>query len=340
MGLEERLLQLEQKLKIDDKRSRVSEIEQEMNSPDFWSDQDRSNIRTQELKNLRTEIDKFDDLKELIEMAGEEDLPGLEAEIKELEKLTWFSGKYDQNSAIINFYAGAGGDDAQDWTEMLLKMYLKWAENEEYSTKILNKSKGGIAGIKSATIEIGGLYAYGKLKRESGVHRLVRQSPFNAKDLRQTSFSLVEVLPEIDDKSKDLEILDKDLKIETFRASGHGGQSVNTTDSAVRITHIPTNIVVSCQNERSQLQNKMTALNILRARLAKLLEDQHKEKVSELRGESVEPEWGSQIRSYILHPYKMVKDHRTNYESKNPDEILNGDLNGFIETEIKTISNN
>ena len=324
-----------QKLNLEVKRARIKEIEQEMNSPEFWLDEERSNLRTRELKNLKSEIDKFDELKELVEMAGEDDLPGLEEEVKELEKLTWFSGKYDSNSAIINFYAGAGGDDAQDWTEMLMKMYLKWANENGYATKILNQSSGGIAGIKSATVEVGGQYVYGKLKKESGVHRLVRQSPFNAKALRQTSFSLVEVLPEIEDKSKDFEISDKDLKIDTFRASGHGGQSVNTTDSAVRITHLLTGLSASCQNERSQLQNKMSAMSILRARLAKLLEDQHKEKISELRGESAEPEWGSQIRSYVLHPYKMVKDHRTGYESKNPDEVLNGKIDDFIEAEIK-----
>lgn len=350
MNLEQRLEQLAQKLNLNKKRARIKQIELEMNSPEFWvkSDQTGGNDKVPmnrnfedpdklvgELKNLSTEISKFDELKELAEMAGEDDLPGLEVEVKELEKLTWFSGKYDANSAIVNFYAGAGGDDAQDWTEMLLKMYLKWASENDYSTKILNQSSGGIAGIKSATVEIGGQYAYGKLRRESGVHRLVRQSPFNAKALRQTSFSLVEVLPEIEDKSKDFEIYDKELKIDTFRASGHGGQSVNTTDSAVRITHMPTGIVVSCQNERSQLQNKYSAMSILRARLAKLLEEQHKDKVSELRGESAEPEWGSQIRSYVLHPYKMVKDHRTGFESKDPDKVLNGGLNGFIEAEIK-----
>lgn len=335
MNLEQRLEKLAEKLDLETKRARIKEIEQEMNSPEFWLDEENSVLATKEMKNLKAEVDKFDELKELAEMAGEDDLPGLEVEVKELEKLTWFSGKYDANFAIVNFYAGAGGDDAQDWTEMLIKMYLKWATENGYDTKMLNQSSGGIAGIKSATVRIGGQYAYGKLRRESGVHRLVRQSPFNAKALRQTSFSLVEVLPEIEDKSKDFEISDKDLKVDTFRASGHGGQSVNTTDSAVRITHLPTGLVVSCQNERSQLQNKFSAMSILRARLAKLLEEQHKDKVSELRGESAEPEWGSQIRSYVLHPYKMVKDHRTNFESKDPDKVLNGDIGDFLEAEIK-----
>lgn len=339
MNLKTRLEQLEARLQIESKRVKMKEIEQKMNSSQFWHNSESANLKTQELKNLKTIVDKFDEIAELIELAEGEEIEGLEQEVADLERLTWFSGKYDQNSTIVNFYAGAGGDDAQDWTEILERMYLKWAEQNGYSTKVLNLSPGNIAGIKSATIEVSGLYAYGKLKGESGVHRLVRQSPFNAKNLRQTSFSLVEVLPEIEDQSREIEISEKDLKIDTFRASGHGGQSVNTTDSAVRITHIPTGIVVSCQNERSQLQNKETAMQILRSRLAKLLEVEHKERIEEIRGQSAEPEWGSQIRSYVLHPYKLVKDHRTAYESKNPEAVLSGDLNGFIEAEIKEISN-
>ena len=348
MSLRQRLDKLKEVLAIDQKKKEIKEIEQEMNSADFWRDEEKKGEKVPmnqsyrdpdriigKLKNLKTEVDKFDELDELLDLADDNNIKGLETEVAELEKLTWFSGKYDQNSAIINFYAGAGGDDAQDWTQMLEKMYLKWAEENDYSAKILNLSAGGIAGIKSATVEIIGRYAYGKLKGESGVHRLVRQSPFNTKNLRQTSFSLVEVLPVIEDKSKEIEISDSDLKIDTFRASGHGGQSVNTTDSAVRITHLPTGIVATCQNERSQLQNKASAMQIIKARLAKLLEEQHKEKIEELRRGSAEPEWGSQIRSYVIHPYKLVKDHRTGYESKNPDAVLNGGINGFIEAEIK-----
>lgn len=335
MGLKEKIETLRGELKIKEKREEIKKIEQEMNSADFWRDEANSNQKTRDLKNLKIEVDKFDQLSELLELAGDEDIAGLASEVNELEKLTWFSGKHDQNSAIINFYAGAGGDDAQDWTEMLLKMYLKWASNNDYIVNILNQSLGGIAGIKNATVEIIGRYAFGKLKGESGVHRLVRQSPFNAKNLRQTSFSLVEVLPEIADKSREIEISETDLKIDTYRASGHGGQSVNTTDSAVRITHLPTGIVATCQNERSQLQNKQKAMQIVRARLAKLLLEQHRDKIDELRSESAEPEWGSQIRSYVLHPYKLVKDHRTGFESKNPDAVLNGDIEGFIEAELR-----
>lgn len=339
MSLRARLDTLREKLNIDQKKDQIKQIEQEMSSNSFWRDEANSNIKTKELKDLKTETDKFDELDELLELADDQDIKGLESEVDELEKLTWFSGTYDHDSAILNFYAGAGGDDAQDWTEMLFEMYSKWAKKNEYRIKILDSSTGGIAGIKSATLEIDGRYVYGKLKGESGVHRLVRQSPFNAKSLRQTSFSLVEVLPKIEDKSKDFNISDNDLKIDTFRASGHGGQSVNTTDSAVRITHIPTGITAICQNERSQLQNKMSAILIIKARLAKLLEVQHKEKISELRNQNVEPEWGSQIRSYVLHPYKLVKDHRTGVESKDPDAVLNGDIDGFIDAELKDSKN-
>lgn len=335
MSLRQRLDKLKETLVIDRKKKEIREIEQEMSSADFWRNENKSNLKTQELKNLKSETDKFDELNELLNLADDNDIKGLEVELAELEKLTWYSGKYDQNSAIINFYAGAGGDDAQDWTQMLEKMYLKWAEKNGYPTKVLNLSAGAIAGIKSTTVEISGRYAYGKLKNESGVHRLVRQSPFNAKNLRQTSFSLVEVLPEVEDKSRETEIPEADLKIDTFRASGHGGQSVNTTDSAVRITHLPTGVVATCQNERSQLQNKTSAMKIIKARIASLLLKQHKEKIEELRSQNVEPEWGSQIRSYVIHPYKMVKDHRSGYESKNPDAVLNGEINGFIEATIK-----
>ncbi len=334
MDILQKLEELKLVLKIEENKKRIAEIEEEMQAADFWNNQEVASERTRELKNLKTEVNKIVELEELAEMAGSEDIKSIEDEIKKLEIYTYFSGKYDDHSVIINFYAGAGGDDAQDWTEMLMRMYLRWAENNQFEAKVLSESRGGIAGIKSATIEIDGLYAYGKLKKESGVHRLVRLSPFNAKDLRQTSFSLVEVMPKID-KDSELVIVDSDIRIDVFRAGGHGGQSVNTTDSAVRITHLPTKIVAQSQNERSQLQNKQNAMSVLRARLAKLLEDQHIDQLNEIRGQFSEPEWGSQIRSYILHPYKLVKDHRTDFESKNPDGVLAGDLEGFIEAEIR-----
>jgi peptide chain release factor 2 len=293
-----------------------------------------ANDKNRELKNLKNETAKYDELSEIAEIASDDELKSLEPEIIELEKLTLFSGKYDEHNAIINFYAGAGGDDAQDWNEMLLRMYTRWAEDNSYSINIIDETKGGEAGIKSATLEIKGSYAYGKLRGESGVHRLVRQSPFNAKALRQTSFALVQVMPEIE-KESEIEIDPKAIRVDVFRSGGHGGQSVNTTDSAVRITHLPTGIVVTCQNERSQLQNKETVMKVLRSRLAQLMLEQHKEKVEELKGNFSSPEWGNQIRSYVLHPYKLVKDHRTEHESTNPDQVLSGDIDGFIDAELR-----
>lgn len=332
--MKNRLSELKQILKIDEKKEQIRLIEEEMRSPDFWLDEKMAGVKNRELKNLKSELKEFDDVNEIAEIATEEELETLRPEIEKLETLALLSGKYDSHNAIINFYAGAGGVDAQDWTEMLLRMYLRWAENQDAMVEIIDKSLGNEAGIKSATIEIKMPYAYGNLRGESGVHRLVRQSPFNAKGLRQTSFALVEVMPEIETDSE-VNIDAKDIRVDVYRAGGHGGQSVNTTDSAVRITHLSTGIVVTCQNERSQLQNKEVAMKVLRSRLAQLLIEQHKERVEELKGDFTAPEWGNQIRSYVLHPYKLVKDHRTDIESKNPDEILAGDLNNFIKAELK-----
>lgn len=337
MDAKQRLLELRQILKIDEKRAKAKEIEEEMNSPEFWLDEKMAQQKSREIKVLKEEIKKFDDVNEIAEIATEDEEDFIKKEIDKLEIYALFKGKYDIKNAIINFYAGAGGVDAQDWTEMLLRMYLKWAESNDATAVILNESRGGEAGIKSATVEISGSYIFGRLKGENGVHRLVRQSPFNAKSLRQTSFALVEVMPEIETDTE-IGIDAKDIRVDTFHSSGAGGQSVNTTNSAIRIKHLPTGIIVSCQNERSQLQNKEMAMKILRSRLAQLMLDQHKEKVEEIRGDFSSPEWGNQIRSYVLHPYKQVKDHRTNYESKDPDKVLLGDLNGFIEAELKSQS--
>lgn len=329
-----RLEELKVLLKTEEKNQKITELEAEMQEPAFWLSEENSQGKSKELKRLKDEVKNFNEIYELAQIATEEEAKSLENEIDKLEVIALFSGKYDSHNAILNFYAGAGGVDAQDWTEMLLKMYLGWAEKNEMGAKILSQTPGNEAGIKSATIEISGDYVYGKLKGEDGVHRLVRQSPFNAKNLRQTSFSLVEVLPEIETESE-VEVDPKDIKIDTFRAGGHGGQSVNTTDSAVRITHLSTGVIASCQNERSQLQNKESAMKVLRSRLAQLLEKQHKEKVSEIKGDYSSPEWGNQIRSYVLHPYKMVKDHRTDEESKDPDKVLSGEIDKFIEAELK-----
>ncbi len=297
--------------------------------------------RLEKLKKIVEEIDVLqqgiDDLVELVEMSNEEELDAdlvkeldnLEKKIDELELKTLFNGEYDDSNVIMTIRAGAGGVDAQDWAEMLLRMYLRWAERNNFKTKILDKTPGSEAGIKSVTLEISGELVYGYLRSEAGTHRLVRLSPFNADNLRQTSFAVVEILP-IVENSTEVEIKESDLRVDTFRSSGAGGQSVNTTDSAVRVTHIPSGIVVTCQNERSQLQNKETALKILRAKLQQQKIEEQKQKEAELRGERSSAEWGSQIRSYVLHPYKMVKDHRTDYEENDAEKVLDGEIDNFI----------
>jgi peptide chain release factor 2 len=249
-----------------------------------------------------------------------------------------FNGPYDDHDAIVSIHAGAGGTDAQDWTQMLLRMYSRYFENNRWSVLTVDESPGEEAGLKSITLEVEGPFAYGKLKGEHGVHRLVRLSPFNSDNLRQTSFAKVEVMPKID-KPDDLVLDDKDLKVDVYRSGGHGGQSVNTTDSAVRVTHLPTGITVAIQNERSQLQNKETAMTILRSKLAQLQLEQHAEKLGELKGPNQSAEWGNQIRSYVLHPYKQVKDLRSGYETSDPDKVLDGHLddliNAYLEYSLK-----
>lgn len=257
--------------------------------------------------------------------------------LAEFERKTFFSGKYDQGDAILEIHAGAGGDDAQDWAGMLLRMYLRFCEKQNWKTKILNKTDGSEAGIKSVVVEVSGETVFGNLKGEKGVHRLVRQSPFNADALRQTSFAAVEIWPVLDNNNE-VEINSGDLKIDTFRASGAGGQSVNTTDSAVRITHLPTKTVVTCQSERSQLKNKESALRVLKARLYEYLEKQQKEKEQEVRGEQKSVEWGNQIRSYVFHPYKMVKDHRTNFEVHDVERVMEGGIEAFVESYLRYAS--
>jgi peptide chain release factor 2 len=276
------------------------------------------------------------DIVELIEMGDDSlvnefrgQVDALEEEFSRLRKDLMFNGRFDDHNAIIRLSAGVGGTDAQDWTEMLERMYLRWAEKSGMKTTIVDRSVGEEAGIKSSVIEVSGAFAYGKLRSENGVHRLVRLSPFNSDNLRQTSFALVEILPQID-KPEEVEIDEKDLKIDVYRAGGKGGQSVNTTDSAVRITHIPTNIVVAIQNERSQLQNRETAMSILRSKLTQLQIEQHAASIADLHaGESAN--WGSQIRNYVLHPYTMVKDARTKYEDRDVQSVLDGKIDGFID---------
>jgi peptide chain release factor 2 len=292
-----------------------------MAKSDFWTEREKANQIAKDYSNLKEEIGEF-------EAADSEE------KLKNLEVITLFSGKYDANNAIVEISAGTGGVEAQDWAEMLMRMYLRYAERKSLKADLIDKNTGTEAGIKDATIIIKGHNAFGLLKSESGVHRLVRQSPFNAQHLRQTSFALVDVTPEIE-SPKELEIRDEDLRIDTFRSSGHGGQSVNTTDSAVRITHLLSKIVVSVQNERSQLQNKETAMKILRSKLAVLQSQEHKAEVASAKGETKQAAWGNQIRSYVLHPYKMVKDHRTNFESKDAESVLDGNIDGFIQSYLE-----
>lgn len=291
-------------------------------------------------------VHEIDDLQELAELASLEGDASMEAdvtqstevlvsEIDALEFQTLLSGEYAENGAILTVHAGAGGTESQDWADMLFRMYIRWAEQHRFKVDVLERSEGEEAGIKSATIEIQGSYVYGHLRAERGVHRLVRLSPYDSAHRRHTSFALVEVLPEIEDADEFIEINPDDLRIDTYRSSGAGGQHVNKTDSAVRLTHIPTGIVVTCQNERSQMQNREVAMKIL---TGKLLERRLLEREAEqarLKGEHVEAGWGNQIRSYVLHPYNMVKDHRTGYETSNTTAVLDGDIDGFIEAYLR-----
>lgn len=308
-------------LKIEEKEKRVAEIKTQINEPNFWADHKKAGEVSQELANLQKEIDQFEKAES-------------PEEIHELELKAMLSGRYDDSNAILAIHAGAGGTEAQDWAEMLLRMFERFSERRAFNYKILEISPGEEIGIKSATLEVSGPYAFGFLKSEAGVHRLVRLSPFDADNARHTSFALVEVIPEIKN-NEEIEVDDKDLRVDVYRSSGHGGQSVNTTDSAVRITHLPTGIVVACQNERSQLQNKAQALKILQSRLLALKLKERKAETEKLRGEHLSAGFGNQIRSYVLHPYKQVKDHRTEMASTNPEAVLNGNLDEFIESYLK-----
>jgi peptide chain release factor 2 len=335
-------------LALDTVAKEITALEAETSAPDFWSDQERAKRESQKLAELRHEYEQWNGLKqelidttEIIKVASDEKdesvLKDAEATMEKLEKRyldlefqLLFSGAYDDKNAIVSIHAGAGGTDAQDWAEILMRMLFRYVERKGWSVKLLDESRGGEAGIKSATFEVTGRHAYGHLKSEHGVHRLVRQSPFNSDALRQTSFALVEVVPEIDEDI-DVEIKPDDLRIDTFMSGGKGGQSVNTTYSAVRIVHLPTKITVSCQNERSQAQNKEMAMKILKSKLLKLKEEELQKEKQKLRGEFQSAEWGNQIRSYVLHPYHMVKDHRTGVETADTDAVLDGDLDKFVE---------
>lgn len=341
-----------EKIDLESKRTELERLNAEMSAPDFWDDSIHAGEVSQKASSVTKIIESWEGAKNEIdellgllpEISPEKDpkaadefkdmVVALQKRWRTLEISTFLNGKYDEKNVILSIHAGTGGTDAQDFGEMLLRMYLRYAERMGFKAEVLDRSDGDEAGIKSVTVAIDGEFAYGYLKGEDGVHRLVRLSPFNSKNTRETSFVLVEVLPEIH-FSDDIKINDDDLKIDVFRAGGKGGQSVNTTDSAVRITHIPTGTVVQCQNERSQLQNKEFAMKVLHARLMDLMEKQQAKELGDIKGGKTEIAWGNQIRSYVLHPYKMVKDHRTDYEESNPDKVLDGELDGFIEAELK-----
>jgi len=332
-------------------KARVKELEAEMARPGFWEDPKRAKEISQKLEAERARLQRFEeiereleDLEVLAQLAEEEGDHSTQAEVEaltknlaqkldQLELMTFMSGPYDDYPCYLSLNAGAGGTDAQDWTEMLLRMYVNWLEKKGYRFRVLEVSPGEVAGIKSATLEIHGPYAYGYLKGEQGVHRLVRISPFDANRRRHTSFAAVSVIPIIEDP--EIEIREEDLKIDTYRASGAGGQYVNKTDSAVRITHIPTGIVVACQKERSQHQNKEIALRLLKARLYELKRREKERELQKLRGDQKSIEWGSQIRSYVFHPYRLVKDHRTGVETADLEAVMDGELDEFIEAYLR-----
>ena len=322
--------------------ARKRELDQQAANPDLWQDADKAQTILREQAALEKRLQPWQairqSLSDILELLETKDpslsdelakqLGAAQQQFTDLKEELKFSGPYDDHNVILSLHAGAGGTDAQDWTAMLLRMYVRWAEQNGFAVTTVEESAGDEAGLKSVTLEINGSFAYGKLKGEHGVHRLVRLSPFNAES-RETSFAKAEVMPKVDTPEA-IQIDDKELKIDVYRSGGHGGQSVNTTDSAVRITHLSTGIVVAIQNERSQLQNRETAMTILRSRLAALQLEQHAEKISELKGPNEQAAWGNQIRSYVLHPYKQVKDLRSGYVSNDPDAVLAGDLNPFI----------
>ncbi|AWW26676.1 peptide chain release factor 2 [Acetobacterium sp. KB-1] len=326
-------------------------LEKKTENPEFWNDQKSAQIVLKEQKLIKLKVDHYNELAEtlddimvMLELAEDgELLEGFSASIRELDENldnfrteTLLSGEFDSNNAIISLHPGAGGTESQDWAEMLLRMYTRWAEKKKFKVKTLDLQPGDVAGIKSVTLLIEGINAYGYLKTERGVHRLVRISPFDSSGRRHTSFASLDVMPEVDE-SVEIEILPEDIRIDTFRSSGAGGQHVNTTDSAIRITHLKTGIVVQCQNERSQHQNKEVAMNMLKGKLVEVMEQEKMDHIDDIKGDYSQIAWGSQIRSYVFHPYNMVKDHRTNVEVGNVGSVMDGDLDGFMNAYLNTM---
>ena len=356
LTLEPTLKELEQALNIESARKELSELQIETEQEGFWNDVERSQRIAQKIKRLENKIKKYDhlvadweDTLTLCEMAQEEDdasqleevaqgYETLEKEVSDRRLAALLTGEYDANNAILTFHAGAGGTEAQDWTEMLYRMYTRWAERHGFTYQLLDYEDGDEAGIKSASILIEGDNAYGYLKSENGVHRLVRVSPFDANARRQTSFSALEVMPEIEDDGE-IEIRPEEIEMQVFRSSGAGGQHINKTSSAVRLIHLPTGAVVSCQTERSQFQNRDNCMKMLRAKLAEMKAQQHAEKISDIKGVQMKIEWGSQIRSYVFMPYTLVKDTRTGFETGNIQNVMDGDIDGFINAYLTASAN-
>lgn len=353
--LKPQLLDLKEALALDKVQEEIKKLEEQAAEPGFWDDMENSQKILQKTSQFKTIVDNYqklhtmlEDLETMIEMGMEEEDDSLLEEIKQnydmfeselhSQKLaTLLTGEYDSKNAILTFHAGAGGTEAQDWVQMLYRMYTRWAERHGCKTKLLDYLDGDEAGIKSASVLIEGLNAYGFLQSEAGVHRLVRISPFDSSGRRHTSFASLEVMPEIDDDIV-IDISDDDLRIDTYRAGGAGGQHINKTDSAVRITHLPTGIVVACQNERSQHQNKDVAMKMLKSKLVEIKEREHLEKIEDIKGDQKDIAWGSQIRSYVFMPYTLVKDHRTSFENGNVNAVMDGDLDGFINAYLKAKS--
>lgn len=352
---EQEVRDLKDAIGYDKLKREIEELELKAAADGFWDDIENSQAVLQRTGKLKNKVETYDaivsqyeDLSVLIDMGDEEGdlslVDEITSSIDELEKSlaslrlqTLLTGEYDANNAILTFHAGAGGTEAMDWVQMLVRMYTRWGERHGFNVKVLDFLDGDEAGLKSATVLIEGENAYGYLKSESGVHRLVRVSPFDASGRRHTSFASIEVMPEISD-DVDIEIKDEDIKMDVFRSSGAGGQHINKTSSAVRLTHIPTGIVVACQNERSQFQNKDQALKMLKSKLLEIKEKEHLEKIEDIKGVQKEIAWGSQIRSYVFMPYTMVKDHRTSFESGNINAVMDGDLDGFINAYLKASS--
>lgn len=334
-------------LKLGEKKDRLKELEKESLKPNFWDNQQRAQSVMKQLESIKSEVSTAenltDDLNSLIELYEStkkpeellEDHADIHRRIKEFEKLKFLSGKYDDHDALLSIHAGQGGTEANDWTQMLMRMYQMYADSKGWKYEVEDIESGNEAGISHVTMRIKGEYAYGLLKREHGTHRMVRISPFNAQGLRQTTFAGVEVIPVVERIDEDIEIPEGDIEFKAVRAGGPGGQKVNKTSSAVQITHIPTGITVHSSTERNQAQNRENAMNILRSKLARILEDQRAERIENIKGDYKEASWGNQIRNYVLHPYKLVKDLRTNVESNDPEEVLDGKLDDFVEAQLR-----